>query len=133
MVPFKYPGFADHARRDICSHSPFKHSCVQIENFMIVFRRNQQVPSEKYRKDEQPWRVQYTGESGIDAGGLFRDSLTQLCQELQNVHLPLLIPCPNARHGVGLTLDKYIPNPGCNGAQFASFLSHFSFFFRIFF
>ena len=47
------------------------------------------------------------------AGGLFRDSLTQICQELQSPHIPLFIPCPNARHGVGITLDKYIPARSC--------------------
>jgi hypothetical protein len=70
--------------------------------------------------DQQPWNVQYRQESGIDVGGLFRDSLTQVCAELQSPHLPLFIPCPNARHGVGITLDKFLPNRSCSAPIYLS-------------
>jgi len=38
--------------------------------------------------------------------------------ELQSSYIKLLIPCPNARHGVGFTLDKYIPNASYNSEAF---------------
>lgn len=47
----------------------------------------------------------------LSAGGLFRDSLSKVCLDLQSDHVPLFIPCPNQRAGVGLTLDKRLPNP----------------------
>lgn len=67
--------------------------------------------------------MQYVGEGGIDAGGLYRDAMTQISQELQSPHIPLFVPCPNARHGVGVTLDKFLPNPTCPDA----FLPYFTF------
>ena len=46
-------------------------------------------------------------------GGLFRQALSSVCLDLQSDHVPLFIPCPNARSGVGITLDKYLPSPRC--------------------
>jgi hypothetical protein len=46
--------------------------------------------------------VEYEGEGGTDAGGLFRDLLSHVCRELQSDAVPLFIPCPNARAGVGI-------------------------------
>jgi len=70
------------------------------------------------RVNHQAWSVRFTNESGIDAGGLYRDSLAQCCTELQSNVLPLFIPCPNARAGVGITLDKYIPNRACTSDNY---------------
>lgn len=39
--------------------------------------------------------------------------MSSACLDLQSDHVPLFIPCPNARAGVGITLDKFIPNPRC--------------------
>jgi E3 ubiquitin-protein ligase HERC2 len=42
--------------------------------------------------------MSFEGEGGIDAGGLFRDSVRELCAELQSEgSLKLLIPCPNQK------------------------------------
>jgi len=42
--------------------------------------------------------------------------------------MPLLIPCPNARHGVGITLDKFIPNRKCRSE---SMLAYYTFIGRL--
>jgi N-acetylneuraminic acid mutarotase len=88
--------------------------------FGQMFSQLRRAPAAGMRTPSQPWRVRYKSESGIDAGGLFRDSLTQVCTELQSPHIPLFIPCPNARHGVGITLDKYMPNRSCDSDIFIS-------------
>jgi len=86
--------------------------------FGQLFQQLRKRSPSELRVHEQPWNTRYKQEQGIDAGGLFRDSLSQICQELQSPHVPLFIACPNARHGVGITLDKYIPNPSCDSELF---------------
>jgi E3 ubiquitin-protein ligase HERC2 len=44
-------------------------------------------------------------------GGLFRDSISAFCEDLQSGYVPLLIQCPNARLGYGNNQDKFIPSP----------------------
>ena len=41
------------------------------------------------------WKVKFIGESVDDCGGGFSESIVELCEELQNGTLPLLIPTPN--------------------------------------
>lgn len=54
--------------------------------------------------DKKAWFVKYIGEGGIDDGGLFRDCLTEMCNELRHqvqtdpkvlCLLPLLVPTKN--------------------------------------
>jgi hypothetical protein len=48
------------------------------------------------------WSAKFEGEGGVDQGGLFRESLREMCAELQAPRgaLRLLVPCPNdARSG----------------------------------
>eukprot|EP01083_Nonionella_stella_P059475 155578_1 len=68
------------------------------------------------RSHRRPWSVTYEGEGGQDAGGLFRDSLSAVCEDLQSSHLPLLLRCPNARLGYGNNQDKWIPAPRATSA-----------------
>jgi hypothetical protein len=61
----------------------------------------------------------FEGEGGTDAGGLFRDSLRELCAELQShpCSLKLLLPCPNQRFSTGDNQDKWVPNPACKSPE----------------
>lgn len=74
-------------------------------------------PAAALRNNVQPFNVSFLNESGIDAGGLFRDCLSEVCAELQSKRLCLFIPCPNATNKVGYTLDKYIPNSACVSSE----------------
>jgi hypothetical protein len=62
-------------------------------------------------KDDRAWNTDYLGEYSTDAGGPFRDSLSAMCQELQDFRLPLLVKCPNGRAAVGANREKFVPNP----------------------
>jgi len=44
---------------------------------------------------KKAWFCKYIGESSVDDGGLFRDSMTEMCEELQSSCLDLFIPCGN--------------------------------------
>lgn len=54
------------------------------------------------------------------AGGLFRDAVSHVCDELmcrdsKNRPVPLFVPCPNSR-GFGDNQEKFVPNPGCTSS-----------------
>eukprot|EP00501_MAST-03F_sp_TOSAG23-6_P000758 GSMAST32.ASY1.ANO1.786.1 assembled CDS len=58
------------------------------------------------------WKVKFEGESAIDQGGPFRDTLGQCISDLREVHVGMVIPCPNNRLNDGSTgRDKWVPNP----------------------
>lgn len=52
-----------------------------------------------------------TGESVDDCGGGYSESIAEMCDELQNGSLPLLIPTPNGRDESGVNRDCFILNP----------------------
>jgi hypothetical protein len=64
----------------------------------------------------QTWTVTFAGEGGTDAGGLFRDSVSHICNDLQSAHVPLFLPCPNAKAAFGYNQEKFVPNPACTSS-----------------
>ena len=79
------------------------------------------IPARDLRLPSQPFSVNFVGEPGIDAGGVFRDALSAICAELQSSSegktTSLLIPCANRVNKVGHTLDKFVPNALCTSAE----------------
>nr|XP_022903495.1 E3 ubiquitin-protein ligase HERC2 isoform X1 [Onthophagus taurus] len=57
------------------------------------------------------WKVKFVGESVDDCGGGYSESIAEMCDELQNGSLPLLIPTPNGRDEAGTNRDCYLLNP----------------------
>jgi hypothetical protein len=64
--------------------------------FMQAMRQLNAVPAHMMRSPLAGWTVKFVDESSYDTGGLFRDSITQMCYDVQSSSLPLLIPSPNA-------------------------------------
>lgn len=60
-------------------------------------------PATLYRLDKgkQMYKTVFVGNFADDYGGPYRSSIVQICQELQDLVLPLFIPVPNARARVG--------------------------------
>ncbi len=52
----------------------------------------------------------FKGEPGIDAGGLRRDYIKNLVEEVLQ-RLDLFVPTPNSKHGIAEERDKFIANP----------------------
>ena len=54
------------------------------------------------------WKVKLVGEGADDAGGVFDDTITEMCRELTTTtnDLRLLVKTPNGVNGVGLNRDK---------------------------
>ena len=57
------------------------------------------------------WKVKFIGESVDDCGGGFSESIAEMCDELQNGTLPLLISTPNSREEGSVQSDYFIINP----------------------
>lgn len=53
----------------------------------------------------------FAGESVDDCGGGYSESITEMCDELQNGSLPLLIVTPNGRDDTGTNRDCFLLNP----------------------
>ncbi|XP_052077229.1 E3 ubiquitin-protein ligase HERC2-like isoform X2 [Mytilus californianus] len=63
------------------------------------------------------WKVKFVGESVDDCGGGYSESIAEMCDELQNGSLNLLIVTPNGRGESGANRDCYLLNPMLKGHQ----------------
>ena len=57
------------------------------------------------------------GEGADDAGGVFDDTMTEMCHELVTGAVPLLISTPNAVSDVGNNRDRFLLNPDLTQAN----------------
>lgn len=57
------------------------------------------------------WKVKFVGESVDDCGGGFSESIAEMCDELQNGCVPLLIQTPNGRGEAGTNRDCFLLDP----------------------
>ncbi|XP_072310878.1 probable E3 ubiquitin-protein ligase HERC1 isoform X3 [Eucyclogobius newberryi] len=64
------------------------------------------------RLPSRAWKVKLVGEGADDAGGVFDDTITEMCQELQSNVVDLLIHTPNSFADVGSNTDRFLLNPG---------------------
>ena len=77
--------------------------------------------------------MKLVGEGADDAGGVFDDTITEMCRELvdPNSGLDLLVLTPNGQQEIGLNRDKYILNAdkisGDLGQNGGKTLQHFWF------
>jgi hypothetical protein len=80
--------------------------------FMQMFEQiHEGIPPRRLRQSRRPWRIEFEGEGGQDAGGLFSESLTMLVTEVNSGATPLFLPTPNATRGTGGGRDMVVPNP----------------------
>jgi len=61
--------------------------------------------------NNRPFNVSYVGFHASDAGGPYRQSMQEVCSELQSDRLPLFVPVPNAKSGTGGHRDCWVPRP----------------------
>lgn len=63
------------------------------------------------RLPSRAWKVKLVGEGADDAGGVFDDTITEMCQELQSGVVDLLIHTPNSTADVGSNTDRFLLSP----------------------
>ena len=61
--------------------------------------------------DDKIFDVDFDGESAIDAGGPYRETLTNMVSELETPSLPLLIKTVNNRMDHGSYREAFTLNP----------------------
>lgn len=82
--------------------------------FVQAFLQLQKKDSKIYRhifSGDRVFQISFDGESGIDAGGVFREGMSRIIEDLFSEHFSLLILCPNGKHNVHINTEKYLPNP----------------------
>ncbi|XP_063970630.1 E3 ubiquitin-protein ligase HERC2-like [Lytechinus pictus] len=57
------------------------------------------------------WKVKFIGESVDDCGGGYSESIAEMCDELQNGSVPLLVLTPNGRDEAGANRDCFLLKP----------------------
>lgn len=85
------------------------------------------------RLPSRAWKVRLVGEGADDAGGVFDDTITEMCQELTTGAVSLLVPTPNALNDEGFNRDRFLLNPDLNSPQqlgWFKFLGMFLYFFN---
>ncbi|XP_028274446.1 probable E3 ubiquitin-protein ligase HERC1 isoform X2 [Parambassis ranga] len=66
------------------------------------------------RLPSRAWKVKLVGEGADDAGGVFDDTITEMCQELQSGVVDLLVHTPNSFADVGSNTDRFLLNPAAH-------------------
>ncbi|RLN68167.1 hypothetical protein BBP00_00001168 [Phytophthora kernoviae] len=80
--------------------------------FSQAFRQLQSLDGSHFRREDALYHVTFLGENAQDAGGPYRETFAQYCEELQSAQLPLMLPTPNSQHNVGVGREKWLLNPG---------------------
>lgn len=85
-----------------------------VNCFVQAFRQLKKRESSVYRhvfSTDRVFQISFVGESGIDAGGVFREGVSRIVEDLFSEHFNLLLLSPNGKHEVHSNMEKYIPNP----------------------
>ncbi|XP_072108525.1 probable E3 ubiquitin-protein ligase HERC1 isoform X1 [Mobula birostris] len=79
--------------------------------FIQIAKQVVQLNASELRLPSRAWKVKLIGEGADDAGGVFDDTITEMCQELETGVVDLLIPTPNGVAEVGSNRDRFLLNP----------------------
>ena len=97
--------------------SASKHVKSSLKSvFTQTYQQLKNVHPLSLRQRDRAWHVNFFGEHSVDAGGPYREVISQMLSELQNVSssmhsAQLFVPTPNARNDVGQWRDSFLPNP----------------------
>ncbi|XP_057655201.1 probable E3 ubiquitin-protein ligase HERC1 isoform X1 [Diorhabda carinulata] len=85
--------------------------------FVQIAKQVVDIMPNEMRLPSRAWKVKLVGEGADDAGGVFDDTITEICQEITSGVVPLLIPSPNAINDEGYNRDKFLLNPQLTSSQ----------------
>ncbi|KAK3097022.1 hypothetical protein FSP39_005665 [Pinctada imbricata] len=86
----------------------------------VITQIGQQVVKlrpEDLRLPARAWKVKLIGEGADDAGGVFDDTITEICNELESEVVPYLIPTPNSHNESGNNRDRFLLNPSLSSEE----------------
>ncbi len=82
--------------------------------FVQAFRQIGRYTASLFRRSDQAFMVKLKAEGAEDAGGPYRECISQMAAELHaggSSPLCLFLACPNAQSNVGVNRDRFLPNP----------------------
>eukprot|EP01133_Synstelium_polycarpum_P005956 gene5956-6899_t len=82
--------------------------------FFQTFRQIGSIDPSRLRHNERAWEVKLEREGARDAGGPYREAITQIISEFQSPEMGLFLPCHNAQGDVAFNRDKLVPNSSVN-------------------
>lgn len=83
---------------------------VQVYNELGDHARSDAI----FRGSSDKWfSVSLIGEHAQDAGGVFRETISNMGDDLMSERTPLFIKTPNQREQLGDQQDMWMPNPSC--------------------
>ncbi|XP_072428176.1 probable E3 ubiquitin-protein ligase HERC1 isoform X3 [Chiloscyllium punctatum] len=85
--------------------------------FIQIAKQVVQLNASELRLPSRAWKVKLIGEGADDAGGVFDDTITEMCQELETGVVDLLIATPNGTAEVGSNRDRFLLNPSACTAE----------------
>lgn len=88
--------------------------------FVQIAKQVVDMMPQDLRLPSRAWKVKLVGEGADDAGGVFDDTITEMCQEITTGLVPLLVPTPNKLSDEGFNRDKFLLNPNLNSTQHLS-------------
>lgn len=94
---------------------PSKSECCFVQAFRQLNSRDPVLFKHVFNGD-RVMQIKFENESGIDAGGVFREGVSRIVEDLFSENFNLLILCPNGQHSVHVNTEKYIPNPSHTSA-----------------
>lgn len=98
------------ASREKIECDPFNSNNCFVQAFKQLNHKDPKVFRHVFSSD-RVFQIQFDGENGIDAGGVFREGMTRIVEDLFGVdYFSLLVQCPNALHAVHTNCDKFVPN-----------------------
>ncbi|KAI5691687.1 Concanavalin Alike lectin [Leishmania braziliensis] len=65
--------------------------------------------SRVFQTHQRFWSTVFLGEGAEDAGGPFREHLSEMCRELMSGRLPFFVPTANHVHNTGSHREAYVP------------------------
>ena len=84
----------------------------QLKKAQVRLLRSK-LKTKNERGKETLFEVQYVLGEGLDWGGLYRDAMNTIIDDLFSEHFSLLIKTPNGRSKEGFNQGNYIPNSDC--------------------
>ncbi|KPI87063.1 putative ubiquitin-protein ligase [Leptomonas seymouri] len=66
-------------------------------------------PSRIFQTRQRFWNTVFLGEGAEDAGGPFREHLSEMCRELMSTRLPFFVPTANHVHNTGSHREAFVP------------------------
>ena len=82
--------------------------------FVQAFKQLHRKESVVFRhcfSSDRVFQITFADESGIDAGGVFREGVSRIIEDLFSENFNLLLLCPNGKQAVYASMDKFLPNP----------------------